>query len=250
MEGESPPRASVGQQNGCFTERGESEGDAGESGRPGAPPLPVAATPTDFGLPLDPAAATDAAARGGDAPDGAVREGDALVPPDGSPRHLWASYGRTVARLRRVAYRVLRDEHEAEDAAHDAFVAARRSLTSLRDPALIDHWLVRIAKNAASTRLRRRLRMTPDHRIVAEEPPPGWEPPRVMFRSGSTEPPPESVAALRAEFEGVPEPWRRAFLARVLRGLSIEEIAVEQGVTPACVKTRISRVRSRLRRSL
>jgi RNA polymerase sigma-70 factor (ECF subfamily) len=233
----------------CDADAPVGTGDAGAASSPEPadaavadppPPVPVVDDESRCGAAPSPLAETTAAA------DAAA----ASETRDGSPRHLWATYDRTVARLRRVAYRVLHDEHEAEDAAHDAFVSARASLDRLRDPALLENWLIRIAKNAAATRLRRRKRMTPDHRVVAEEPPEGWELPRVRFRSGSTEPPPDAVAAVRSALESVPETWRSAFLARVLRGRSIPQIADEQGVSPACVKTRISRVRSRLRRSI
>ena len=70
-------------------------------------------------------------------------------------RHLDAAY-----RLARV---ILRDETEAQDATHDAFVRAWRKWTSLRDPDRFEAWFDRILVNACKDRLRR------DSRTVARD---------------------------------------------------------------------------------
>ena len=62
-------------------------------------------------------------------------------------QHLDAAY-----RLARV---VLRDDTEAQDATHDAFVQAWRSWPSLRDPARFEAWFDRIVVNVCKDRLRR-----------------------------------------------------------------------------------------------
>jgi RNA polymerase sigma-70 factor (ECF subfamily) len=62
-------------------------------------------------------------------------------------QHLDAAY-----RLARV---ILRDDTEAQDATHDAFVQAWRSWPSLRDPARFEAWFDRIVVNACKDRLRR-----------------------------------------------------------------------------------------------
>jgi len=62
-------------------------------------------------------------------------------------RHLDASY--------RLATLILGDRAEAEDATHEAFIAAWRSWGSLRDPARFEAWFGRILVNACRDRLRR-----------------------------------------------------------------------------------------------
>ncbi len=61
--------------------------------------------------------------------------------------HLDAAY-----RLARV---ILRDQAEAQDATHDAFVQAWRRWSTLRDPDRFEAWFDRILVNACKDRLRR-----------------------------------------------------------------------------------------------
>jgi RNA polymerase sigma-70 factor, ECF subfamily len=62
-------------------------------------------------------------------------------------QHLDAAY-----RLARV---ILRDETEAQDATHDAFVQAWRKWSTLRDTGRFEAWFDRILVNACKDRLRR-----------------------------------------------------------------------------------------------
>jgi RNA polymerase sigma-70 factor (ECF subfamily) len=64
--------------------------------------------------------------------------------------HLDAAY-----RLARV---ILRDQAEAQDATHDAFVQAWRKWSTLRDPERFEQWFDRILVNACKDRLRRATR--------------------------------------------------------------------------------------------
>src|SRR4051794_34757360 len=52
---------------------------------------------------------------------------------------------------------ILRDRQLAEDAAQDAFVAAYRSLRTLRDRRAFGGWLITIARNRASRVARERV---------------------------------------------------------------------------------------------
>ena len=65
--------------------------------------------------------------------------------------HLDAAY-----RLARV---ILRDQAEAQDATHDAFVQAWRKWSTLRDPDRFEAWFDRILVNACKDRLRRSSRL-------------------------------------------------------------------------------------------
>ena len=54
----------------------------------------------------------------------------------------------SAARLKGVAYLILRDEHRAEDALQDALLLAWRDVRALRDPDAWDAWLRRLTVNA------------------------------------------------------------------------------------------------------
>src|SRR6187431_3408855 len=54
----------------------------------------------------------------------------------------------SAARLKGVAYLILRDEHRAEDALQDALILAWRDVRALRDPDAWDAWLRRLTVNA------------------------------------------------------------------------------------------------------
>lgn len=69
-------------------------------------------------------------------------------------RHLDASY--------RLAHSVLADPSEAEDAVHDAFLAAWQNWGSLRDHDKFERWFRRIVVNTCRDRLRRRSRTDTD----------------------------------------------------------------------------------------
>ena len=54
--------------------------------------------------------------------------------------------------LFRAARAILRDDAEAEDALHDAWLSAYRSMGQFRGDATLSAWLARIAANAARAR--------------------------------------------------------------------------------------------------
>src|SRR5450759_5728772 len=63
-------------------------------------------------------------------------------------RHLDSAY--------RLAWAILTDTGDADDATQDAFALAWRNRRSLRDPARFDAWFDRILVNVCSERLRQR----------------------------------------------------------------------------------------------
>ncbi len=66
----------------------------------------------------------------------------------------------SVDRCYGIAYRILRDQHRAEDATQQALLGAWRDLPSLKDPGRFDAWLHRLVVNAcyAEARSARRWR--------------------------------------------------------------------------------------------
>jgi RNA polymerase sigma-70 factor (ECF subfamily) len=145
-----------------------------------------------------------------------------------------------------LALRLLGDSARAEDAAQDAFIAAFRSLRSLRGS--FRPWLFRIAVNCCYDQLRlaRRRRETSLDALRAEE-----TPPAPLRDPGES---PEDHAQ-RAELEmqinlGLSrlQPDRRVALAlRDIQGFTYEDIARITRASLGTVKSRISRGRAELR---
>ena len=137
---------------------------------------------------------------------------------------------------------LLRDYHEAEDAAQQTFVSAYRSLlrgTEPRDPA---PWLAAIARNECRARIRKRMRaplaldgeiedqlsdLSPD---LAEE----------TDRRAELE-------ALTAAIAELPARQREAVALRDFLGLSYEEVASTLSVSVPVVESLLFRARRRLR---
>lgn len=165
-----------------------------------------------------------------------------------------AAFGRLYLELRQkvrnTAYRLIGDEHEAEDTAQDAFLAAYVCLPNLTDASSFEAWLMRITRNRAIDRRRRMLKCRPSERAHDDAADDSPELPRVVRRSGVAEPSAESVASLRNTLSDMPSSMRDVLRQRYLRGLSCEEIARRDGVTVMAVKTRLFRARRRLRAAL
>jgi RNA polymerase sigma-70 factor (ECF subfamily) len=157
-------------------------------------------------------------------------------------------------RLFRVARSVMRDDSEAEDVLQEAYVRAFSALDGFRGEAGILTWLTRITLNEARGRLRRRRNMVDLSEIEAAQSGMGQV---VVFPAASMSADPEADAA-RAEMrrllenavDELPDAFRTVFIMRDVDECSIEETAVNLGLKPETVKTRLHRARRQLRKSL
>lgn len=140
--------------------------------------------------------------------------------------------------VQRAVRRVLRDEHEAEDAVQDAFLRAITRIGSLREERALPGWLLTLARRAAIDRIRR-LRFVAQ---VAEDAP-DTEP--LDRREGL----PSDAMEVAEAFARLPS-WAQRTLDRKASGWTVEQIAAEEGISIAAVKTRLSRARARLRQVL
>ena len=70
----------------------------------------------------------------------------------------------------RLAYRILRDPHRAQDAAQQALLGAWRDLPRLRDPERFDAWLHRLVVNACADQGRHQRRWSAEIRMIRDEP--------------------------------------------------------------------------------
>ena len=146
-------------------------------------------------------------------------------------RHLDASY--------RLAHAILGERAEAEDATHDAFVAAWRHWSTLRDPDLFEHWFDRILVNTCRNRLRQISRWR-RHDLSIDQRPATRDEYGPTHDRGLLGP---ALAELA--------PDQRVVLAlRFYRDMSIEQIAARVGIRPGTVKSRLHRALRSLRTAL
>ncbi len=69
----------------------------------------------------------------------------------------------------RLAFRILRDPHRAEDATQQALLGAWRDLPTLRDPERFDAWLHRLVVNACYQEARGERRWTARVRVISTD---------------------------------------------------------------------------------
>jgi RNA polymerase sigma-70 factor (ECF subfamily) len=132
---------------------------------------------------------------------------------------------------------MLRDHHEAEDAAQQAFLSAYRALLGGAVPRDGAAWIATIARNECRTRIRDRMREPLALSDATEAPTDAFA---ETVRSAD-------VASLRRALAELPLKQRRAFMLREFSGLSYDELAVALGVSLPAVESLLFRARQQLR---
>ena len=149
-------------------------------------------------------------------------------------------------KLMRLLSRMVRDQHEVEDIAQEAFIKAYRALPQFRGDAAFYTWLYRIAVNTAKNYLSSRNRSMPtvsdqamndddepDERLVAQD-----------ISTPETELLSKQVAiAVNQAVDALPEELRQAITLREIEGMSYEEIADTMACPIGTVRSRIFRAR-------
>jgi RNA polymerase sigma-70 factor (ECF subfamily) len=161
---------------------------------------------------------------------------------------LVARYGR---RVHDLALRMLREPHDAEDVAQQAFLNAYRALPRFDGRRPFRHWLLRIATNLSRNRLaERRRRGLPLSLSVGEGDDMAFEP----EAPATSRPFPSEAAAdaerVRAAIGRLPEAHRLAVVLHYAQRLSLEEMSEITEVPVATLKTHLHRARAALRRWL
>ena len=136
-----------------------------------------------------------------------------------------------------IAFDLLGDRAEAEDAVQDALVRTLAGLHRLRDPGALEGWFFRILTNACIRVLRRRRVANAFARLVG-------------LRAEPTSLSPEvgrDHARLLAELDTLPAMQKAALVLRYGHDLGVAEIARIMNVGTETVKTHLKRARIRLR---
>ena len=157
-----------------------------------------------------------------------------------------AAFATLVGRYQRaaqaVAFHRIGDHHAAEDAAQEAFVAAYRKLSALRDGSLFGRWLLTIVRHQAE-RIGRRGTRTAGRRDAPLDYAAHVAAPEENRLDGDNE-------FLLAALMGLPERERGLLMLRHFGGHSVAEIAQIVGRPVGTVTKQLSRGYTRLRERL
>ena len=154
----------------------------------------------------------------------------------GAATVIWARFAPLVRRLLR---RTLGPGDEVEDHVQDTFLRFFRSARELRDPSLLQSYLVGITMRVARGELRRRrlrrwLTLTPSGALPDTADRPADHPSRA------------AVARLYAVLDRVDDRSRMLFVLRHIEGLELTEVASALGCSLATAKRHLARASQRI----
>jgi RNA polymerase sigma-70 factor (ECF subfamily) len=168
----------------------------------------------------------------------------------GDPEAYGALVARYARRIHDLARRMLRDPHEAEDAAQQVFWNAWRALPEFDPRRPFRHWLLRIATNQCRNRLVARRHRPAAVEVGGEEGVPEPAAPAGDESSGFPADDRLESERVRAAIDALPERYRMTVVLRYTQGLSLEAISEITGEPLPTVKTHLHRGREALRRLL
>jgi RNA polymerase sigma-70 factor (ECF subfamily) len=151
---------------------------------------------------------------------------------------------RHQSRVYQIAYRLLKDPLEAEDALQEVFIKVYAHAHRYEPKASVAAWLYRITANHCLNLLRQRHPLESLDREEAPEFPSTQATPLEALE--------EQDLSRRLEelLEALPENQRRALLLKRVAGLSYQEIAEEMGLSPQAVDGLLKRARQFLKKAL
>mgnify|MGYP002624728661 CR=1 FL=1 len=134
--------------------------------------------------------------------------------------------------LYRVAYALMQNDADAQDAVQDCIEKAYTSFGSLRERSKFQPWMIRILKNECYRILRERKRLIPFDDLP---------------ETGET---PQDTLDLKAAFSRLSPQSRLAVTLYYYEGYHVPEIAALLNEPEGTIKSRLSRARQALRKEL
>jgi RNA polymerase sigma-70 factor (ECF subfamily) len=167
----------------------------------------------------------------------------------GEPAALQAVYEEFAPRIFNFIYRVLGSKEDAEDVAQQTFLIVLRQLGTLRDPAQLESWIYRIARNEIYQKFRKKKvgslddeeferdsRGLEEHSLSAQ-------PEKLLLNL-------ELGQVLQAVLDNLPVKLREVFILAVVQGMSYQAITEIVGRSLLSVKTDIYRARLQAKEEL
>jgi RNA polymerase sigma-70 factor (ECF subfamily) len=156
-----------------------------------------------------------------------------------------------------LAFRILRNQEDAEDVTQQTFLSVLENLSTFREESSFSTWLLRIATYAALKVLRKRKGLPTISLEGATEPQEGYDTvPHPEFIADWKESPEalveqnETRRLIDEALAHLDEKHRLVFLLRDVEGLSVKETSEALGLSEANVKVRMLRARLQLRELL
>jgi len=147
-------------------------------------------------------------------------------------------------RVYQIAYRLLRDPLEAEDAAQEVFIKVYENAHRFKPKASVAAWLHRITANHCLNQLRRRRpQESLDQEDAPAAPDPGASPLDLLEEQ-------DLNRRLEGLLNSLPENQRRALILKQFAGLSYQEIGEELGLSAQAVDGLLKRARQFLKKAL
>lgn len=155
-----------------------------------------------------------------------------------------------------LAFRILRQAQDAEDATQQTFLALIEHIADFREESSIATWVLKIASNHALKILRKKrgLKIVSMSDMVSEENYSDVPHPEFIAPWSKTADEIAQVAEVQAEIEKalseLDDKYRLVFILRDVEGLSVRETAEAMELTESTVKVRLLRARLALRERL
>ena len=151
---------------------------------------------------------------------------------------------RHQARIYNLAYRLLRDPQEAEDATQEVFLKVYENAQRFEPKASVAAWMHRITANHCLNLLRRRRPQESLDQAEGVNPPdPGASPLEILEEQ-------DLNRRLEELLNSLPENQRRALILKRFAGLSYQEIGEELGLSAQAVDGLLKRGRQFLKKAL
>lgn len=154
----------------------------------------------------------------------------------------------------RLCFTLLKNQHDAEDAAQETAIKIYRNLANFRGEAQFKTWALSIARNEALGRIRKAGRRQEESLEASTEDLGGDATPLVL--TDWREVPSEALERkqlgelLRTAVEALPELYRNVLLLRDIEEMDSRETATALGISEGAVKVRLHRARMMLQRQL